>query len=365
MKPIRTFMVVPKLPDSLEGLRKLAYNLRWAWDHETITLFRRLDADLWESTGHNPVLMLGRVGQAQLLAAASDSAFFAHLDRVTEDFDAYMRGEEAWFHRYHGSENGPTVAYFSAEFGLTESLSIFAGGLGILAGDHLKSASDLGVPLVAVGLRYQQASFRQRLTSAGWQQEVFEDNDFSNLPVTLEKDGNGAPLTIAIPFPGHDAYAQIWKAQVGRVPLYLLDTNIPLNSESEDRDITNQLYGGDRETRIRQELVLGVGGYRALERLGIRPTVFHMNEGHSAFLALERVQKLMAEQKLSFRESAEEAAASMISQAIRRWRPGTIISLPTCSEDIFSTIPGPWGSPGKSSWVWAGEIPPTTTKNSA
>jgi glycogen phosphorylase len=138
MKPIRTFMVVPKLPESLEGLRKLAYNLRWAWDHETITLFRRLDTDLWESTGHNPVLMLGRVGQAQLLAAASDSAFLAHLDRVTRDFEAYMRGEDAWFHRRHGNENGPTVAYFSAEFGLTESRWIFAGGLGIQAGDHLK-----------------------------------------------------------------------------------------------------------------------------------------------------------------------------------------------------------------------------------
>ena len=311
MKPIRTFMVVPKLPESLENLRRLAYNLRWAWDHETIALFRRLDTDLWESSGHNPVLMLGRIEQSRLLAASSDEAFLAHLERVTKEFDTYMQGEDAWFRRRYGKENGLAVGYFSAEFGLTESLSIFAGGLGILAGDHLKSASDLGLPLVGVGLLYQQASFRQRLTGAGWQQEVFEDNDFPNLPLTLEKDGAGAPLTVAIPFPGHDVYAQIWRAQVGRVPLYLLDTNISLNRESDDRTITNQLYGGDRETRIRQELVLGIGGYRCLDTLGIRPTVFHMNEGHAAFLALERVQKLMTEQKLSFRESAEEASASM------------------------------------------------------
>jgi starch phosphorylase len=305
-------MVVPKLPPNLEGLRKLVYNLRWTWDHETIELFRRLDRDLWETSGHNAVLMLGRIDQARLEAAASDDAFLAHLERVTLGFDTYMRGENTWFQRRHGEENPPLVAYFSAEFGLTESLSIFAGGLGILAGDHLKSASDLGVPLVGVGLLYQQASFHQRLNAAGWQQEVFEDNDFPNLPLTLERTPNGAPLTVAVTLAGRDVYAQVWRVQVGRVPLYLLDTNIAANPHAEDRAITNQLYGGDHETRIRQELVLGVGGHRALAALGIHATVFHMNEGHSAFLALERVRKLMAEQKLSFRESAEEASASLI-----------------------------------------------------
>src|SRR5208283_596722 len=187
MKPIRTFAVVPKLPPALEDLRKLAYNLRWAWSHETVELFRWLDSDLWESSGHNPVLMLGRMDQLRLQAAAQDEAYLAQLADVTKSFDAYMAADTTWFARHHGKQDVPLVAYFSAEFGLTESLSIFAGGLGILAGDHLKSASDLGVPLVGVGLLYQQASFKQRLNAAGWQQEAFEDNDFSNLPLLLEK----------------------------------------------------------------------------------------------------------------------------------------------------------------------------------
>jgi len=311
MKPIQTFAVIPKLPAPIEGLRRLAHNLRWSWSHQTIDLFRRLDNDLWESCGHNPVAMLGRIDQSHLEHAANDDAFLAHLERVTLALDTYLSGD-AWFTRRHGNRNVPLVAYFSAEFGLTESLSIFAGGLGILAGDHLKSASDLGVPLVGVGLLYQQASFRQRLDRAGWQQEVFEDNDFSNLPLTLERKPDGAPLTVSVPLAGHDVQAQIWRVQVGRIPLYLLDTNIANNARIEDRDVTNQLYLGDRETRIRQEMVLGLGGYRALGALGIRPTTFHMNEGHSAFLGLERVRKLMEEQNLSFRQSAEQASASLI-----------------------------------------------------
>ncbi len=312
MKPIRTFAVVPKLPPRLEPLRKLAYNLRWAWNHQTIELFRRLDGDLWIATGHNPVSMLGKIDQARLQAAAKDEAFLGHLDRVSKDLDAYLPGEQAWFPRTYGRRDQPLVAYFSAEFGITESLSIFAGGLGILAGDHLKSSSDLGVPLVGVGLLYQQASFRQRLNAAGWQQEVFEDNDFPNLPLALEKKPDGSPLTVWVPLAGRDVCAQIWKAQVGRVSLFLLDTNTILNERAEDRSITSQLYGGDRETRIRQELILGLGGYRALETLGLHPAIFHMNEGHSAFLGLDRVRRLMEEQSLSFHESVEEASSSMI-----------------------------------------------------
>ncbi|MGD1091103.1 MAG: alpha-glucan family phosphorylase [Bryobacteraceae bacterium] len=312
MKPIRTFAVIPKLPPPIEALRKLAHNLRWAWDHRTVQLFRRLDSELWESTGHNPVLMLGKIDQSRLQNAATDPAFLAHLEKVEKSFDAYLSGEGAWFARRHGKKDVPLVAYFSAEFGLTESLSIFAGGLGILAGDHLKSASDLGVPLVGVGLLYQQASFKQRLNGAAWQQEVFEDNDFSNLPLTVEKEPGGNPVIVTVPMAGHAVHAQIWRVQVGRVPLYLLDTNIARNERMEDRAITAQLYGGDSETRIRQELVLGLGGNRALEALGLCPTVYHMNEGHSAFLGLERVRRLMEQQGLSFRESFEEASASLI-----------------------------------------------------
>jgi hypothetical protein len=197
-----------------------------------------------------------------------------------------MKSESTWFRKHHDGTNNLLVAYFSAEFGVTDCLSIFAGGLGILAGDHLKSASDLGVPLVAVGLLYQQGYFRQYLNEAGLQQEEYRDNDFHNLPLTLERDRDGKPLIIEVEYPGRKVAAQIWRAQVGRVALYLLDTNIKQNSP-QDQDITDQLYGGDAEMRLKQELMMGIGGCRALEALGIQPSVYHLNEGHSAFLALE------------------------------------------------------------------------------
>ncbi len=310
MKPIHTFTVVPSLPAPLKRLRDVAYNLRWAWNHDTIELFRRLDSDLWETTGHNPVLMLGAIDQAQLGAATADEGFMAHLERVSRDFDAYVAGESTWFRRAHKEAKGSLVAYFSAEFGLTECLSIFAGGLGVLAGDHLKSVSDLGVPLVGVGLLYQQGYFRQYLNEAGWQQEAYEDNDFHNLPLTLERS-QGTPLTVKVSYPGRQVVAQVWRAQVGRVALYLLDTNVPANAPA-DRDITDQLYGGDLEMRIKQEIMLGIGGYRALEALGLEPTVYHINEGHSAFLSLERIRRLMDTHGLSFAEAREAASASLV-----------------------------------------------------
>jgi starch phosphorylase len=313
VKPVRTFEVIPALPAAIEGLRAAAYNLRWAWDHETIELFRRLDRDLWEQTGHNPVLLLGIIEQEKLEAAARDDAFLAHLRRVSASLDSYLDSNSSWFGKSpQPSERKLLAAYFSAEFGITECLSIFAGGLGILAGDHLKSSSDLGIPLVGVGLLYQQGYFRQYVNQAGWQQESYVDNDFSNLPLSPILDGAGKALTVAVDFPGHEVRAQVWRAQVGRVPLYLLDTNIAANANAEDRIITDQLYGGDRETRIRQEIVLGIGGYRALRALGLEPTVCHMNEGHSAFLALERIRHLMESRKLSYAEARELAGAGLI-----------------------------------------------------
>lgn len=312
MKPIHTFIATPSLPGPLERLRELAYNLRWAWDHDTILLFRRLDNELWEQTGHNPILMLGTIDQTKLQAGASDEGFMAHLERVCHDFDAYQSAQSAWFSRTHSAMKKPLVAYFSAEFGVTECLSIFAGGLGVLAGDHLKSASDLGIPLIGVGLLYQQGYFQQYLNEAGWQQEIYEDNDFHNLPLILERQPGGAPFTVEVPYPGRKVIAQIWRAQVGRVTLYLLDTNIPANTRPEDRDITDQLYGGDLEMRIKQEIMLGIGGYRALKALGLKPTVYHMNEGHSAFLGLERVRRFMEIDKLSFAEAREAASAGLV-----------------------------------------------------
>ena len=227
--------------------------------------------------------------------------------------DSYLSAGSTWFQRVYGNQpDKPLIAYFSAEFGLTECLAIFSGGLGILAGDHLKSASDLGVPLVGVGLLYQQGYFRQYLNQSGWQQEVYDDNDFYSLPVSLAKDEQGKPVVISLELDGRTVHARVWRALVGRVTLLLLDTNIDLNARSEDRDITDQLYGGGREMRIKQESLLGIGGYRALQAVGLQPSVYHMNEGHSAFLALEHVRQLMARDHLSFNEARELASAGLV-----------------------------------------------------
>jgi starch phosphorylase len=296
----------------VEALRAIAYNLYWSWANDAIELFRRLDRDLWETSGHNPVRMLGAIEQEKLEDAAVNDSFLDHMRRVAERLESYMSGESTWYHRIQrGNGAGARIAYFSAEFGVTECLSIFAGGLGILAGDHLKSASDLGVPLVGVGLLYQQGYFRQHLNQAGWQQESYEENDFHTLPLSPAVDEHANPIVIEVQYPGRRVFAQVWRAQVGRVPLYLLDTNIAGNAP-EDRDITDQLYGGDNEMRIKQEIMLGIGGCRALEALGIDPSVFHMNEGHSAFLALERTRRLMQSRGLSFAEARALAAAGLV-----------------------------------------------------
>ncbi len=307
MSKIHSFHVVPSLPPRLQCLTELAYNLRWAWDHETIELFRRMDRDLWEESGHNPVLMLGSIPQKHLLELERSAAFQAHMDRVYQNFKEYLT-DGGWFAKACPDSQDVQIAYFSAEFGLTESVPIYAGGLGFLAGDHLKSASDLGLPLVGVGLLYQKGYFRQYLNADGWQQERYPYNDFYNLPVRQMTDTHGSPQMVEFDFPGRKVTARIWRVQVGRVSLYLLDTNIPLNSPA-DQNITNELYGGDREMRIQQEIVLGIGGMRALRALGIRPTVCHMNEGHSAFLALERAHMFMEEHGLNYREARQATCA--------------------------------------------------------
>jgi len=306
MKPVRTFKVHPSLPEALRPLLNIAYNLRWSWDHAAIELFRRLDHELWEKCGHNPVLLLGSVDQGILEAAATDDSFLAHMHGVAETLDLYLSGQGAWYKREHLAESRLLVAYFSAEFGITECLSIFAGGLGVLAGDHLKAASDLALPLVGVGLLYQQGYFRQYLNGAGWQQEAYEDNNFHTLPIKPVPE-----VRVQVELPHSTVAAQVWSVNVGRLRLLLLDTNLPENT-SEDRKITYQLYGGDLEMRLKQEIVLGIGGYRALEAVKLEPTVYHMNEGHSAFLGLERVLRLMETRGLSFKEARTLASASLI-----------------------------------------------------
>ncbi|MDY7031822.1 MAG: alpha-glucan family phosphorylase [Thermodesulfobacteriota bacterium] len=311
MRPIRTFMISPRLPKKLKPLEDLAHNLRWSWSHSVIELFRRLDSELWEKCNHNPLLMLGLVDQNVLESAVNDEGFLSHMKGAYNYHQSRIDTRSSWFSRTHTNEMDFLVAYFSAEFGLTECLSIFAGGLGVLAGDYLKSASNLGIPMVGIGLLYQQGYFQQHLNEAGWQQEVYGENDFYNLPLQVVQMEGGIPLTIAIPFPGRDVFAQVWKVQVGRVTLYLLDTNIPTNLP-EDRSITYQLYGGDSEMRIKQEMVLGIGGFRTLEALHLQPTMFHMNEGHSAFLSLELIRWLMKKYNLHFTEAREIASVGLM-----------------------------------------------------
>jgi len=311
MQPIRTFNVSPSLPASLEPLRQLAYNLYWDWNTDIKELFRRLDRDLWEATRHNPVALLARVSQSRLQEVAADDGFIAHMERALAELKTYLN-DRSWYKHQRASTPGKECfAYFCAEFGLVDCLPIYSGGLGVLAGDHLKSASDLGLPLVAVGLLYQKGYFAQYLNAEGWQQERYPINDFHNIPVQLERKADGTELRVAVEYPGRMVYARVWRVQVGVVPLYLLDTNIEPNSRY-DQDITAALYGGDLDTRIHQEIMLGIGGFRALAALGHKPSVYHMNEGHSGFLILEHMRVLMQQEQLSFVEAKQVAQSTQI-----------------------------------------------------
>jgi starch phosphorylase len=307
---IREFHVRTNLPPELKPLQEIAMNLWFSWNWEAVQLFIRLSPDLWEKSYQNPVLMLGSLSQEKLEEAARDESFVANVQRVHQNLVEYLK-TPGWFQEVHGGETGFRVAYFSCEFGIDEGLPIYSGGLGVLSGDTLKSASDLGLPLVGVGLLYQKGYFRQILSLDGWQQELYPDNDWYNMPVTIERDGAGKSLRIEVEMAGEKVRARIWRVQIGRVPLYLLDTNVKENSPRA-REITGTLYGGDREMRIRQEIMLGIGGVRALKALGISPTVYHMNEGHSAFLALERIRAHRAEHGLSLAEAREQVFASNV-----------------------------------------------------
>ncbi|QNN24554.1 glycosyltransferase family 1 protein [Planctomycetales bacterium ZRK34] len=305
---IHSFKVVPSLPEPLEPLLKIARNLWWSWNPDAIELFIRVDADLWRSTRHNPVRMLGSCSQSRLEELASDESFLSAMRRVEELLDDHVN-DEGWFARKNPDAKDACIAYFSAEFGLTECLQVYSGGLGILAGDHLKAASELALPLVGVGLLYRNGYFQQYLNADGWQQEFYPELDFTNLPIRPVHDDSGEQLVVEVDLPGRVLHIAIWEVKVGRIRLFLLDTNLPEN-EPDDRGITSQLYGGDMELRIKQEIVLGIGGVRALTKMGIDPTVLHMNEGHAAFLALEHIRMLIAEHDMSFDE-ARQAAASM------------------------------------------------------
>src|SRR3990172_4631136 len=305
---IRHFHVGQNIPKELASLEEIARNLWFSWSWEAVQLFIRLNPVLWEAAYQNPVQMLGTLPQADLVAAAQDESFVANVERVHRSFQEY-RKRPSWFEEVHFADAGARGAYFSCEYGIDEGLPIYSGGLGVLSGDHLKSASDLGVPLVGVGLLYQKGYFRQMLSLDGWQQELYPDNDWYNMPVTMETATDGRPLGIAVNVGGEMVKARVWRVDVGRTPLYLLDSNVKENSP-RSREITSTLYGGDRDMRIRQEILLGVGGGRALEALGIHPTVYHMNEGHSAFLIVERIRDLMASQRLTYAQARETVLAT-------------------------------------------------------
>lgn len=297
IQPFREYLVRPALPAPLVRLQELAYNIVWAWEPAIRAVFRRLDPVLWKECGYNPTLMLGRVSQQTLDRAAGDARYLGFYQTACQRFDAHLQRP--------AKTGDKLIAYFSAEYGLTECLPVYSGGLGILSGDHMKSASDLDLGLVGVGLLYQRGYFRQYLNADGWQQERLPDNDFHTLPLIPATGADGQPLMVEVELPGGTVHIRVWTLAVGRIRLLFLDTNTPANARAEDREITDQLYGGDNDTRIRQEIVLGIGGMRALEAMGLEPTVFHMNEGHSAFLGLERVRLFMKRRGLTFEEAVE------------------------------------------------------------
>ncbi len=301
--------VTPRVPPRLQRLQELSDNLWYGWERPARSLFSRLQPKLWEAVGHNPKAFLKRIDESHLEEAAKDYVFLDNYNRVLSSFDTYMsesleRNEELNF------KDGDLVAYFCAEFGFHESFPIYSGGLGILAGDHCKTASDLRLPFVAVGLLYRQGYFSQRIDGDGSQVATYSDSSFDDLPVTPALRPDGSEVHVQIEFPGRMVKAKVWQARVGHITLYLLDTNLAANTES-DRHITHQLYGGDKHTRIQQEIVLGIGGMRALTELGIKPSVFHINEGHAAFLVLERVRQLV-KQGLPYEPALEAVAVNTV-----------------------------------------------------
>jgi starch phosphorylase len=304
MNRLDSELIFTPTPERIARLRDLAYNLWWSWHPEALDLFQKIDPDLWELVYHSPIRFLREVRQRRLKEAANDPAYLKQFDEVIANFDAYMNSSDTWFTRNYPDTKDQMIAYFSAEFGMHESLPIYSGGLGILSGDHTKESSDMGLPFVAVGFLYPQGYFRQQLDHSGWQFAEYPKLDFADAPATPALTPEGDEVVIDVELPGRTIYAKVYRLQVGRTPLFLLDTDIHPNSP-QDRELSARLYGGDQEMRISQEIVLGIGGVRALRKLGISPTVWHMNEGHSAFLVLELVREKVG-QGTSFDQAMQE-----------------------------------------------------------
>ena len=301
--------VNPQLPKRIGKLSEIANNLWWSWNTEFLRLFKIIDRDLWETCEKNPVKFLKRVSQDRLEAVVENTDFLREYDRLAKEFDDYITSKNTWFSNKYPENKKDLIAYFSAEYGLDQTIPIYSGGLGILSGDHLKSASDLGIPLVAVGLLYKNGYFHQKINENGEQETEYNNIELSNLPINPVKDENGEELKIYVKFEKRKVYLKVWQINVGRIKLYLLDSDIDENTP-KDREVTLHLYGGDQEMRIKQEIILGMGGTNLLTRaLGLNPTVYHMNEGHSAFLILELIKNIIKEKKVSF-EVAKDIASS-------------------------------------------------------
>lgn len=301
--------VNPQLPKRIEKLSEISNNLWWSWNTEFLRLFKIIDRDLWERSEKNPIKFLKLVSQDRLEQITQNAEFLKEYDRLSKQFEDYMNSKNTWFSNKYPENKNDLIAYFSAEYGLDETIPIYSGGLGILSGDHLKSASDLGIPLVAVGLLYKNGYFNQKINGYGDQEEEYNNLELSNLPINPVKDEKGEELTIYVKLEKRKVYLKVWQINVGRIKLYLLDSDIEKN-EPEDREVTLRLYGGDQEMRIKQEIILGMGGTNLLTRaLGLKPTIYHMNEGHSAFLILELMKNIIKEKQVSF-EVAKDIASS-------------------------------------------------------
>lgn len=301
--------VNPQLPKRIEKLSEISNNLWWSWNTEFLRLFKKIDIDLWEQSNKNPAKFLKHVSQEKLEKVAKDTIFLKEYDKIVEDFENYINSKNTWYSNKYPKNKEDLIAYFSAEYGLDETIPIYSGGLGILSGDHLKSASDLGIPLVAVGLLYKNGYFHQKINGYGGQETEYHNIELQDMPINPVKDENGEDLIIYVKFPKRRLYLKVWQINVGRVKLYLLDSDIEKNNE-EDRDVTLRLYGGDQEMRIRQEIVLGQAGVNLLTKyLKLKPTVYHMNEGHSAFLNIEIIKNIIKEKQVSF-EVAKDIASS-------------------------------------------------------
>ena len=301
--------VNPQLPKRIEKLSEISNNLWWSWNTEFLRLFKIIDRDLWETCEKNPVKFLKLVSQDRLEQITKNTEFLKEYDKLSKQFEDYMNSKNTWFSNKYPENKNDLIAYFSAEYGLDQTIPIYSGGLGILSGDHLKSASDLGIPLVAVGLLYKNGYFHQKINGYGDQEEEYNNIELSNLPINPVKDSNGEELTIYIKLEKRKVYLKVWQINVGRIKLYLLDSDIDKNNQ-EDREITLRLYGGDQEMRIKQEIILGMGGTNLLTRaLKLNPTIYHMNEGHSAFLILELIKNIIKEKQVSF-EVAKDIASS-------------------------------------------------------